>query len=131
MKTILRTIVLAVLFVLGCTVRERRPDGPYRQAEEFVDALSDEAVACTREHEPKVTGAIVVAAEFTGEGKAPVIHDAGSSPGTDAVVACVRQRATEKLRCPANTPAPFARVRLPLPLVTSEIKYAFVQGIVQ
>jgi hypothetical protein len=123
-----RILTIATMaLALGCTVRERRPDGPYRLAEEFVDALSDEAVACTRELAPKITGEIVVVAELTPADKPPVIHDGGSAPGTDAVIACVRQRAADKLRTPPSAPAPFAKVRLPLPLVTSEIKYAFVQ----
>jgi hypothetical protein len=62
---------------------------------------------------------VVVEAELTAADQAPIIHDAGSSPGSDAVMACVRQRAAEKLRSPATTPAPF--VRVPLPLVTSEV----------
>ena len=113
--------------MLGCTVRSRRPDGPYRQAEEFADALSDEAVACTREHPPDGKGSVVVAAEFTAEGQAPVIHDAGSMPGSEAVIACVRERAPEKLRSPKNRPAPFVRIKVPVPLVTSEVSYAFMQ----
>ena len=54
------TIVVWVVSVsaLACTIRERRPDGPYRQAEEFADALSDEAVDCTREHGPEGSGQI-------------------------------------------------------------------------
>ena len=123
--------LVAVTLALGCTVRARRPDGPYRQAEEFVDALSDEAVACTREHAPKGPGQVVVAAEFTGADKPPIIHDIGSSPGSDPIIACIRTRAAEKLRCPASSPAPFARVRVPLPLVTSEVTYAFVQELPQ
>jgi hypothetical protein len=122
-------VVAAALTVsaLGCTVRERRPDGPYREAQEFADALSDEAVDCTREHAPAGTGQVVIAAELTRAGEAPIIHDVGSSPGSDAVIACTKQRATEKLRSPRTSPAPFVRIRVPLPLVTSEVKYAFVQ----
>jgi hypothetical protein len=108
-------------------VRSRRPDGPYQQAEEFADALSDEAVGCMREHAPVGKGSVVVAAEFTGEGRAPVIHDVGSMPGSEAVLACVRERATEKLRSPKTSPAPFVRVEVPVPLVTSEVTYAFMK----
>lgn len=127
------TMVVWVLSVsaLGCTVRERRPDGPYRQAEEFADAFSDEAVDCTREHAPEGSGQIVVAAELTSEGKAPIIHDAGSSPGTDAVIACVREHAAEKLRSPSKSPGEFVRIRVPLPLVTSEVKYGFMHELPQ
>jgi hypothetical protein len=119
-------ICLVVGLCFGCA-RARRPDGPYRAAEELTDALSDEAVACTREHGAKGTGEILVAAEFTAEGQPPTIHDAGSSPGNEAVIACVRERATAKLRSPASRPAPYARVKVPLPLVTANVKYAFVQ----
>jgi hypothetical protein len=125
-----RAVVVAAAMgvsALGCTVRERRPDGPYREAQEFADALSDEAVACTREHAPDGKGQVVIAAELTRAGEAPIIQDVGSSPGSDAVVACTKQRAAEKLRVPRTAPAPFVRIRVPLPLVTSEVKYAFVQ----
>jgi hypothetical protein len=115
------------LSALGCTVRARRPDGPYREAQEFADALSDEAVACTREHAPAGKGHVVIAAEVTRAGEAPIIHDLGSSPGSDAVIACTQERATEKLRTPRTSPAAFVRIRVPLPLVTSEVTYVFVQ----
>lgn len=122
--------VLAVVWsasLLGCTVRSRRPDGPYREAEEFVDALSDIAVDCTREHAPSGKGKVVVAADMSHAGEAPEIHDAGSTADTGAVIACVRERAAEKLKSPKTAPAPYAEVRVPLPLVTSKVKYAFVQ----
>lgn len=118
-------IVAGCMF--ACTVRERRPDGPYRLAEEFVDALSDEAVACVEQYPPEGTGTIVVAAELTPPGQAPVIHDLGSMPGSDAVLECVRERAAEKLRCPPTAPAPFARVSVPVPLVTSKVTYLFLR----
>jgi len=108
-------------------MRERRPDGPYREAEELADALSDEAVECTRRHAPEGKGAVVVAAELTAAGQAPVIHDAGSMPGSEALLECVRARAAEKLRSPKASPAPFVRVRVPVPLVTSEVTYGFMQ----
>jgi hypothetical protein len=111
--------------VLACTTRARRPDGPFRAAEEFADALSDDAVACTREHAPTGTGHIAVAAEFTGAGNVPVVNDAGSMPGSDAVIACIRTRATDKLRCPERAPARFVGVRVPVPLVTANVTYAF------
>ena len=120
-------LVIIALTCGGCTVRSRRPDGPYREAEEFVDALSDVAVECTREHAPSGDGRVVVAADVTHPGEAPVIHDAGSSAGTDAVITCVRTRASEKLRSPKTAPAPYAVVKLPLPLVTSKVTYAFAQ----
>lgn len=126
LATVLATLTLSAAAV-ACTVRDRRPDGPYRLAEEFVDALSDEAVDCAGEHAPSGAGQVVVAAEFTAHGMAPIIHDAGSMPGSEALLECVRQRARDKLRSPPNTPAPFAQVRLPMPLVTSEVTYAFVQ----
>jgi hypothetical protein len=123
---------VAVLFAVSwcvstfaCTVRERRPDGPYRQAEEFVDALSDIAVECAGEHAPDGTGAVVVFAELTGKDEAPVLHDRGSMPGSEPLIACVRKRAGETLRCPPTAPGRFARVRLPIPLVTSQVTYAF------
>jgi hypothetical protein len=108
-------------------MRARRPDGPYREAEEFVDALSDEAVECTKEHAPSGEGKIVVAADISQPGAAPAIQDAGSSPGTDAVIACVRERAAQKLKNPKKAPAPYAEVKLPLPLVTKKVTYAFVK----
>jgi hypothetical protein len=128
-RRFLRIIVAVTLAVsaLGCTVRARRPDGPHREALEFADALSDEAVACTREHAPEGKGQVVLAAELTRAGEAPIIHDVGSTPGSDAVIACTKQRATEKLRSPRDAPAPFVRLKLPLPLVTSEVTYAFVE----
>mgnify|MGYP001604367178 CR=1 FL=1 len=120
MRRILAVVVAALcVSTLGCTVRGRRPDGPYREAQEFADALSDEAVDCAREHAPAGKGEVVIAAELTHPGEAPIILDVGSSPGSDAVIACTKQRATEKLRVPRTAPAPFVRVRLPLPLVTS------------
>jgi hypothetical protein len=127
----MRQIIAVVVFVtwgttaLGCATRARRPDGPYRAAEEFVDALSDEAVACTREHAPEGTGHIAVANEFSGAGGVPVVSDAGSMPGSEAVIACIRARATEKLRCPERAPARFVRIRVPVPLVTANVKYVF------
>ena len=113
------------VLVIGCAVRERRPDGPHREAEEFADAFSDEVVACARDHTPQGAGEVVVAAEFTGADKVPLVHDAGSMPGSEPLIACVRERATEKLRCPKAAPARFVRIQVPVPLVTSEVKYAF------
>lgn len=129
MRRSLPGVVAAVLSIsaLGCMVRDRRPDGPYREAEEFADALSDEAVDCTRDHAPAGTGQVVITAELTRPGDAPIIHDVGSSPGSDAVIACTKQQVAEKLRSPHGAPAPFVRIRVPLPLVTSEVKYAFVK----
>lgn len=118
-------VVSSSIVVLGCAVRERRPDGPYRQAQEFADAFSDEVVACARDHAPSGSGEVAVAAEFTGADKAPRVHDAGSMPGSEPLLACVERAAAEKLRCPASAPARFIRIRLPIPLVTSEVKYAF------
>lgn len=112
--------------MVGCTVRERRPDGPYRLAEEFADALSDEAVDCTREHSPAGAGDITVAAELTPPDQAPAIHDLNSMPGSEAVLACIRERAAQKLRSPPTAPAPFVRVRVPVPLVTAKVTYAFL-----
>lgn len=129
----MRRIAAVVAFVtwsaiaLGCTTRARRPDGPFRAAEEFTDALSDEAVACAREHAPAGSGRITVAAEFTGAGNVPVVSDAGSMPGSEAVIECVRARVTEKLRCPERAPARFVRVRVPVPLVTKDVTYAFTE----
>jgi hypothetical protein len=120
-------IVALVTAVLGCeATRARRPDGPYREAEEFADSLSDEAVACTREHAPAGKGDVVVAAEFTGAGNVPTVHDAGSLPGSDAVIACVRANVTQKLRSPKTAPAQFVRIRVPVPLDTSGVTYAFM-----
>jgi hypothetical protein len=123
----LAAVLLAASWVLlpGCAVRERRPDGPYRQAEEFADAFSDEAVACARDHAPHGRGEVVVVAEFRGAKQVPLVHDAGSMPGSELLIACVRKGATEKLRCPPTAPARFVRIRVPIPLVTSEVKYAF------
>jgi hypothetical protein len=126
----LRT-VLVILLVTGCATRARRPDGPYRAAEEFTDALSDEVVGCTRDHAPAGPGLIAVAAEFTAPGTAPKVHDLGSTPGSEAVLACVRERATVKLRSPASTPAPFVRIRVPLPLDTKHVGYAFLPTLEQ
>lgn len=128
----LTTCVIVAIWcapVLGCVVRERRPEGPYREAEEFADVLSDEAVDCTREHAPEGKGFVVVSAEFTESGKAPVIRDAGSMPGGEPWLECVRARAAEKLRSPKVRPAAFVRVRVPVPLVTSEVTYAFMQAL--
>lgn len=111
----------------GCMMRERRPDGPYRDAEEFADALSDEAVACAEQHPPTGTGKVAVAAELTG--KAPVVQDAGSMPGSEALIACVSKRVSEKLHSPVKAPARFVRIRLPIPLVTSEVSYAFTDDL--
>jgi hypothetical protein len=121
------TILLAAwwVLVLGCAVRERRPDGPHRQAEEFADAFSDEVVGCARDHAPQGRGEVVVAAEFTGAEKVPIVHDAGSMPGSEQLITCVRERAAEKLRCPAAAPARFVCIRVPIPLETSDVKYAF------
>ncbi|HTU63119.1 MAG TPA: hypothetical protein VMF89_31885 [Polyangiales bacterium] len=119
-----------VLLIATCTIscaRARRPDGPYRAAEEMTDALSDEAVACTRDHGARGTGLVSVAAEFTAEGQPPNIVDAGSSPGNEAVIACVRERAVAKLKSPAARPAPYVRVRVPLPVDTKNVKYVFMQ----
>jgi hypothetical protein len=113
--------------VFACAMRDRRPDGPYREAEELADALSDEAVACTREHTPAGTGSVVVAAELTNAGQAPVVHDEGSMPGSEALFACVRARVAEKLRSPKASPAPYVRIRVPVPLVTSKVSYAFMR----
>lgn len=121
------SLAVSLVIASGCTVRSRRPDGPYREAQEFVDALSDVAVDCTREHAPSGKGRVAVAADMTHAGEVPDIHDAGSSPGTDAVLECVRRGAAEKLRSPKSAPAPYAEVRVPLPLVTSKVTYAFVR----
>ena len=112
--------------LLGCAVRARRPDGPFRQAEEFADALSDEAVDCTRQHTPSGAGQVAIAAEFTAAEQPPIIHDLGSLPGSDPVVACIREEAAEKLRSPAKVPAKYVRIRVPVPVVTSEVTYAFM-----
>jgi hypothetical protein len=117
--------VTLVAAAFGCATRARRPDGPFRAAQEFADALSDETVACTRKHAPKGTGQIAVAAEFTGAGAVPVVNEAESMPGSDVVIACVRARATEKLRCPEHAPARFVVIRVPVPLVTANVTYAF------
>jgi hypothetical protein len=123
----LATVLLAAwwVLVLGCAVRERRPDGPNREAEEFADAFSDEVVACARDHAPSGSGEVLVAAEFTGAGQVPRVHDAGSMPGSEPLIACARKAATEKLRCPKAAPARYVRIRAPIPLVTSEVKYSF------
>jgi hypothetical protein len=125
--------MLAVLAVassvttLACTMRSRRPDGPYREAEELADALSDEAVDCVREHPPEGKGQVILAADISHAGAPLEVQDAGSSAGSEAAIACVRQRASEKLHGPRTAPAPFVRIRLPVPLVTSEITYGFVK----
>lgn len=116
---------LAIAATSGCTVRDRRPDGPYREAEEFVDALSDIAVDCTREHAPEGDGRVVVAVDITHPEDRPIVQDAGSSEGTEKVLECVRGRASDKLRNPKTAPGPYAQVRVPLPLVTSKVSYAF------
>jgi hypothetical protein len=123
----LGTVFLAAWWALapGCAVRERRPDGPHRQAEEFADAFSDEVVACARDHTPPGSGEVAVAAEFAGAEQVPTVHDAGSMPGSEPLIACVRKAVTEKLRCPPTAPARFVRIQAPIPLVTSEVKYAF------
>jgi hypothetical protein len=110
---------------LGCATRARRPDGPFRAAEEFADALSDEAVACTREHAPLGAGQIAIAAEFSAAGTVPVVNDAGSMPGSDAAIACIRARTAAKLRCPERAPGRFVKIRVPVPLVTANVTYAF------
>lgn len=123
-----QTLVLTAMWcvvALSCAVRERRPDGPYRQAQEFVDALSDLAVQCAGEHAPHGSGAAVVAAEFTGANQPPIILDGGGLPGSEPLIACVRKHARETLRCPARVPARFARVRLPVPLVIAQVTYSF------
>lgn len=120
-------VVVSSVAALSCTIRSRRPDGPYREAQELADALSDQAVDCMREHSSEGTGEVIIAADVSHAGAPLDVQDAGSSAGTDAVIACIRQHATEKLRSPRTAPAAFLRIRLPLPLVTSEIKYAFVK----
>jgi len=128
----LRTLVVismaSSITVLGCTLRSRRPDGPYREAQELVDAVSDLAVACTRENARPDSGQVVVTLALTPANEAPGIQGEGSSPGTDAIIACVRKRAQQKLRNPASVPAPMARVRVPLPLNTAGVTYGFVQA---
>ncbi len=128
-KTTKATILLAVssLAAFGCTVRSRRPDGPFREAQELADALSDEAVDCTREHAPEGQGQVVFSSDISHPGAAPEVRDAGSSAGSEAILSCIQARAREKLRNPRTAPAPFVRIKLPLPLVTSEITYAFVK----
>lgn len=93
----------------------------------MTDALSDHVVHCTREHATQSTGLVSVAAELTDEGKPPKIHDAGSSPGNEPVIACVRERATAELKSPKARPAPYVRVRVPLPVDTKNVKYVFMQ----
>jgi hypothetical protein len=93
----------------------------------MTDALSDEAVDCTQEHGAQGTGLVSIAAEFTAEGQPPNILDAGSSAGNEAVVACIRERATAKLKSPAARPAPYVRIRVPLPVDTKNVKYVFMQ----
>lgn len=122
-------VIAVCASMCGCAVRSRRPDGPYREAEELADALSDAAVACTRALSLEGSGELVIAAELTGVGKPPLIHDLGSLPGTQPVLECVRKHAADKLRCPAAAPAPFIRVRVPVPLVTSQVSYAFMQAL--
>jgi hypothetical protein len=119
--------VFVVLALCSCTMRARRPDGPYREAEEFVDALSDEAVDCTKEHAPSGEGKIIVVADISRPGEVPAVQDAGSSEGVAAVIDCVRERVAQKLKSPRKAPAPYAQVKLPLPLVTSKVTYAFVK----
>ena len=119
-------VVGSLLWMLSCAVRERRPDGPYREAEEFADALSDHVVECTSEHARGGPGQVVIAAEMSRPAAAPTIHDLGSSPGNEPVIACVEQRAAETLRSPKTTPAPFVRIRVPVPVVTSDVSYAFM-----
>ncbi len=126
-RSIAITLIIVLWAAQGCMTRARRPDGPYRAAEEFTDALSDKAVECTREHTPPGTGRVVVIAEFTATGQVPVVHDASRIPGSKAVIECVRRRVAEELRSPAAVPAPFVRIRVPLPLVTSEVTYAFLR----
>lgn len=118
-------LLVATCFV-GCA-RARRPDGPYRAAEEMTDALSDEAVDCAQRVGAKGSGLVSVAAEFTAEGQPPKVVDAGSSPGNEAVIACVSERAAAKLKSPAARPAPYVRVRVPLPVDTKNVKYVFMQ----
>lgn len=120
-------LVMTALSLSSCTVRARRPDGPYREAQELVDALSDLAVACTRENARPDSGQVIVTATLTPAQKAPAIDSEGSSAGSDAVIACVRKRAQEKLRNPEAVPAPRARVRVPLPLITTGVSYTFVK----
>jgi hypothetical protein len=114
------------LATLACTQRARRPDGPYREAQELTDALSDELVTCVRKHTPPGTGEVVIAAELTPVDQAPIVHDLGSAPGSDAVVACLQASARAKLHNPHATPAPYVRIRVPLPLVTAELTYTFL-----
>jgi hypothetical protein len=120
-------ITLSLATLSACTMRARRPEGPYREAQELVDALSDLAVACTRETARPDSGQVVVTAMLTPAREAPQIDGEGSSPGTEAILACVRKRAEKSLKNPATSPAPRARVRVPLPLVTVGVSYAFVQ----
>ena len=119
--------MLSLPMLSSCTMRARRPEGPYREAQELVDALSDLAVACTRETARPDSGQVVVTATLTPPRAAPQIDGEGSSAGTEAIVACVQKRAEKSLRNPASSPAPRARVRVPLPLVTVGVSYAFVQ----
>ena len=119
------TLAAACVCLVGCA-RARRPDGPFREAQEFADAFSDQVVGCTREHTPPGTGQVVVAAEFTAAGEPPLIHDIGSLAGSDPVLECLRKHAAEKLHCPAKAPAKYVRIRAPVPLVTSEVSYAFL-----
>ncbi len=128
MRTTTAVLITATLCssVSGCTVRARRPAGPYQLAEEFADAFSDQVVACTRKHPPEGSGYVTVAAECATAENAPTIHDMGSLATSDAAVACIRERATEKLRCPPKAPAPFVRIRAPVPLDTSKVTYAFM-----
>lgn len=120
-------VLCGSLGLLGCAVRARRPDGPHREALEFVDAFSDIVVDCAGEHAPSgSSGAVVVAAEMSPIGEPPVIHDLGSSAGSEAVLACVREQSVAKLRNPSDAPAPYAQVRAPLPLVTSQVSFVFL-----
>jgi hypothetical protein len=93
----------------------------------MTDALSDEAVSCTREHGAKGAGLISLAAEFTAEGQPPKILDAGSTAGNELVITCVRERATAKLESPAARPAPYVRIRVPLPIDEKNVKYVFME----
>lgn len=120
---------LALIALTACTVRDRRPDGPNREAEELVDALSDAAVDCTKQHSPTDAGQIIILVDISQPGAAPIIRDAGSTPpanpAIDDVIQCVRGRASQNLHNPKTAPGPYAEIRVPLPLVTSKVSYVF------
>jgi hypothetical protein len=126
-QTLVVMITLSTSSSLGCTLRARRPEGPYREAQELVDAVSDLAVECTRQNARPDSGQVIVTATLAPPHEAPAIQGEGSSPGTEAIIACVRKRAQEKLHNPTSVPAPMARVRVPLPLNTAGVTYGFVK----